>query len=103
MFLRKQRYNANEEVSPSKYIQDGEISKLTQIKKDIKEVEIYHSSDDSAFAGKLVSPAAERFLCSRIEETPPAVQNKKSNENSRKRSNTPNTNPNSRLVKDLNK
>jgi len=102
VFLRQQRTNANEEASPSKFIQESEVSALTQIEEDIKEVVIYHSSDDSAFDGKLVSPASKRLLHSRIEETPPAVRNK-SNEKSCKRSNAPNKNPDSRLVKDLNK
>jgi len=102
VFLRQQRTNANEEASPSKCIQESEVSELTQIEEDIEEVVIHHSSDDSAFDGKLVSPAAKRLLHSRVEETPPPVRNK-SNEKLCKRSNVPNNNPDSRLVKDLNK
>ena len=102
MFLQKQRSNSNEDVSPSKCIQDRELSELTHIEEDIKEVVIYHSSDDSTFDGKLVSPA-EKILHSRIEENPPAVWNNKSNKNSRKRSKAPYKNSDRRLVKNLKK
>lgn len=98
VFLRQPRTNANEEASPSKCIQESEVSELTHIEEDIEEVVIHHSSDDSAFDGKLVSPAAKRLLHSRVEETPPPVRNK-----SNERPNVPNNNPDSRLVKDLNK
>ena len=40
------------------------------------EVVIDHISDDSDLESKLVLPAAERMLHSRIEETSPAVRNK---------------------------
>ena len=54
-------------MSPSKFVQESEVSILTPTKA-IVEVVIDHSSDDSDFESMLVSPATKRILYSRIEE-----------------------------------
>ena len=62
------------------------------------EATVDHSSEDSDFKSKLVSPAAKKILHSRIEETPAGKLQKLLN-----KTYVRNTNPDSRLVKDLNK
>ena len=101
MFTIKPISNAKEDTSPSKFVQESEVSELT-LTEAIMEVVIDHSSDDSDLESKLLSPATKRILHNRIEETPPAARNK-SNEKPCIRSTTCNKNPDSRLVKDLNK